>query len=156
MTVTGRLETVIDGNRGTARVQIPAWAIDCTIRLEAVPQSFGGLYWYMRCPVSGKRARRVFLFRNDTSFRCRLSIDPPPNYASSRLSGRNFALQRINALRIARGVPVIEWPAKPFAKCTRTFARRWLVRELKVAMDIANLVRKRSPHLFEDPDPPRL
>jgi len=99
----------------------------------------------MRCPVSGRSARRLFLFAGDNSFRCRESIHPTPTYLSSRMSGLNRALEQINAMRREHGVPALLWPNKPFGKGTRTFARRFLVREIKVWAEAYKILTRRYP-----------
>ncbi len=66
------------------------------------------------------------------------------------MSGFNRALEQINAMRRDQGVPSVPWPNKPFGKWTRTFARRFMVRELKVWAEVYKLVNTRYGNSSRD------
>jgi hypothetical protein len=41
------------------------------VELERTAQPFGGVRWWFRCPVSGRRATKLFLPRGGNAFACR-------------------------------------------------------------------------------------
>jgi hypothetical protein len=69
----------------------------CNIRLSSRPLPYGGRYWYMHCPYTRRRARKLYKFGPIEQFCHRTAIRPLPTYAIQRLSGSD----RVNAQRWA-------------------------------------------------------
>ena len=71
--------------------------VTCIIRLSSRPLPYGGRFWYMHCPYTGKRARKLYKFGPIEQFCHRTAIRPLPTYASQRVSG----IERVQAKRWA-------------------------------------------------------
>ena len=61
--------------------------ITCRIRLTTTLLHFGGLRWWMLCPYTHRRARKLYKFSGVEQFCHRTAIRPLPTYASQRVSG---------------------------------------------------------------------
>jgi hypothetical protein len=85
----------------TYEVQINGiWEVlDDTIQLEATCPSYGGRRWWFRCPVTGRRAAKLYLFPEQRRFCHRTGIDPAPTYQSQRVSGAHRVYCRLYNLR---------------------------------------------------------
>ncbi len=64
------------------------------IRVVTRAMRFGGVRWYMVCPVSGRRASKLYLFPGLTQFVHREAIRPRPTYAIQRKSGLDKIIQQ--------------------------------------------------------------
>jgi hypothetical protein len=73
------------------------------IHLETTRPHLGGLRWWFRCPVTGKRARKLYLYPGLERFCHRDAIDPPPTYALQRVSGFDRVLMQRNTLAAKLG-----------------------------------------------------
>jgi hypothetical protein len=79
------------------------------LALDTMRMPYGGLSWYWRCPITGKRARKLFLFDGMEKFCCLDAISRPPTYELQRGSKLSRAVERkhLAAARLdaARGTP---------------------------------------------------
>lgn len=73
------------------------------IHLETTRPHLGGLRWWFRCPVSGRRARKLYLYPGLERFCHREAIDPAPTYALQRVSGFDRVLAQRAALAAKLG-----------------------------------------------------
>lgn len=71
---------------------------DYCIHLETTRQHLGGRRWWFRCPVSGRRARKLYLYPGLAQFCHRDAIQPRPTYALQRVSGFDRVLAQRAAL----------------------------------------------------------
>lgn len=106
----------------------------CVIRIASRPLPYGGRMWYLHCPYTKRRARKLYLFHGVEKYCHRTGIRPLPTYASQRVSG----LARIQARRwaIRRRLGDYESglagePVKPKWMRWRTF-NRYAERDLKL------------------------
>ena len=67
------------------------------IPLEALPQPFGGLMWYFRCPVTGRRCRKLYLLPGGLRFAARQAWKA--GYLSQREAPRDRALSQAFKIR---------------------------------------------------------
>lgn len=109
----------------------------CRIWLEATLPHFGGLSWWMRCPCTGRRARKLYKFPGVDLFCHRTAIRPLPTYESQRASGIGRLLERRWAIRRKLGVggDLTEPLERPRGMHRRTFARWAALDERLEAMD---------------------
>ena len=70
-----------------------------TIALEATRPHYGGVRWWFRCGVTGKRASKLYLFPGQQRFCHRTGLDLTPTYLSQRVSGMQKVLRRLWFLR---------------------------------------------------------
>jgi hypothetical protein len=61
--------------------------VQCVIRLSTVQNNYGGANWYMHCPRTGRRARKLYKWPGIADFLHRTAVRPLPTYASQRVSG---------------------------------------------------------------------
>lgn len=90
----GSLRLAIDDTRSELHVSL---AGEYVIKLESDTPPFGGLRWWLVCPLTGKRARKLYLFpvSDRRGFCHRTAV--PFSYPTQRTSGLNRALQQRNA-----------------------------------------------------------
>lgn len=69
------------------------------IRLEALPLNYGGKRWWMHCPYSHRRGRKLYLFDGLDNFIHREAVHPKPTYASQRTSGTDRLINQRWAIR---------------------------------------------------------
>jgi hypothetical protein len=74
------------------------------IDLEVTLPPFGGRRWWLRCPVTNRRAAKLYLFPGTDAFCHRLAVDPAPSYLSQRISGRHRMYRRMAAIRQKLGL----------------------------------------------------
>lgn len=67
------------------------------ILLEALPQPFGGLMWYFRCPVTGRRCRKLYLLPGGHRFAARQAWKA--GYLSQREAPHDRALSQAFKIR---------------------------------------------------------
>lgn len=97
-----------------------------TIRLSTVPNHYGGRNWFMHCPATGKRARKLYKWSGLPYFRHREAVRPRPTYACQRVGGHDRIISQRWALRRRMGD---QWsdlfgePVKPKWMRWRTFER---------------------------------
>jgi hypothetical protein len=79
------------------------------ISLDTTRMPHGGQSWYWLCPITGKYARRLYLFDAMEKFCSRDAISPPPTYELQRGSKFSRAVERTHLaharLEAARGTP---------------------------------------------------
>src|SRR5262249_30244687 len=61
-------------------------SIACTIAVATSRPPFGGLRWWLRCPVSGRLAAKLYLFPDQQFFCHRTAIKPFPSYPTQRMT----------------------------------------------------------------------
>lgn len=90
----GLLRHIVDDAHSELHVFFPS---EHVVKLECDTPPFGGRRWWLVCPLTGRRARKLYLFADQRRFRHREAIDPPFSYPSQRTSGLNRALERRDA-----------------------------------------------------------
>ena len=68
--------------------------VTCTIRLSSMPLHYSGRRWYMHCPLTGRRALKLYKWGSIEQFCHRTAIRPKPTYASQRGSGSGSGSDR--------------------------------------------------------------
>lgn len=71
--------------------------IDERIELEGLPQPFGGLIWYCRCPVTGRRCRKLCMPPGARRFASRQAYDL--HYRSQQKAPYERAVQQAQKVR---------------------------------------------------------
>lgn len=98
----------------------------CVIRLSTIPNHYGGRNWFMHCPVTGRRARKLYKWNGLPHFRHWDAVRPRPTYASQRVGGHDRILSQRWALRRRMGDNLSDLfgePCKPKWMRWRTFER---------------------------------
>ncbi|MFT4255639.1 MAG: hypothetical protein QM599_01535 [Pseudoxanthomonas sp.] len=120
------------------------------IRLSTVPNNYGGRNWFMHCPASGRRARKLYKWGGLAHFRHRDAVRPRPTYASQRDSGTARIHRQRWALRQKMGDSISDLfgePWKPKWMRWRTFDR-YAARDAELAeLDNAALLRFIGLHM---------
>lgn len=96
------------------------------IRLSSIPNHFGGKNWFMHCPATGKRARKLYKWSGLPHFRHREAVRPRPTYASQRDSGSDRIIRQRWALRHKLGddfSDLFSSPCKPKRMRWHTFGK---------------------------------
>jgi hypothetical protein len=116
----GSLRLAIDGVRSELHV---SFAGDHVVKLESDTPPFGGRRWWLVCPLTGRRARKLYFFPDQSGFRHRRAVDPPFLYSSQRTSGLNRALQQRDAAarRLQGGALLVS--GKPLGMRWKTYFR---------------------------------
>lgn len=112
-----------------------------SIPLSTIPNHYGGRNWFMHCPVTGRRARKLYKWPGLSHFCHREAVRPRPTYASQRDSGISRVNRQRWALRHRLGdqwSDLFEEPIKPKWMRRRTF-ERYSSRD-------AELERREGPH----------
>jgi hypothetical protein len=93
------------------------------IRLEARPQPYGGLMWFFRCPVTGRRCRKFWLVPGGRRFAARQAWRV--GYRSQRETPYDRAIAQAHKIRDRLDAsPVIgDWVDRPKGMHRRTFER---------------------------------
>lgn len=84
------------------------------ILLTTVPNHYGGRNWFMHCPATGRRARKLYKWAGLAHFRHREAVRPRPTYASQRDSGSNRVMRQRWALRQKMGDQWSDLFGEPF------------------------------------------
>jgi hypothetical protein len=98
----------------------------CVVPLTTTTPPYGGFRWWMHCPYTKKRARKLYKFGGIEQFCHREAIIPLPTYASQRVSGLAKIQQRRWAIRRRLGDEEsgLGWgPIKPKWMRWKTFER---------------------------------
>jgi hypothetical protein len=119
-------------------VPIAIQDVTCNISLVARPLPYGGLYWYMLCPETRRRARKLYKFGGAAQFCHRTAIRPAPTYHSQRLSG----LDRIQSQRWAIRNRLGNQEATVASTLVKPKWMRWRTFEHYVHQDTALLARE--------------
>lgn len=115
-----------------------------SISLVASHLHFGGLRWWLVCPLTQRRALKLYRYEAIGKFCHRTAIRPLPTYASQRVSGMERLQFRRWALRRKLNDPCTLWDSlnKPKWMRWRTFERyRQLDESLAIQEDAAFLSR---------------
>lgn len=73
--------------------------IEQSIRLEPVPQHFGGQRWFFVCPVTGNRARKLYRYPGLRQFCSRKGLPESVTYSCQRDSAAKRTMRQIWELR---------------------------------------------------------
>ena len=87
---------------------------------------YGGLRWWLHCPYTRRRARKLYKFDGIDQFCHRLAIRPEPTYASQRVSGISRIQEKRWAIRrkLKDETTSLGWgPLKPKWMRWKTFER---------------------------------
>lgn len=136
-----------DSRRGSLRLAIDdahaelnvSFAGNHTIKLESDTPPFGGRRWWLVCPLTGRRARKVFLFRDEREFLCREAVNPPFSFPSQRTSGLNRALQRRDAVALKLRSGHLLESGKPRGMRWKTYLR-YLAKERRLETQVTALI----------------
>ena len=74
-----------------------------SVRLEPVPQHFGGQRWFFVCPRAGARARKLYRYPGMLEFSCRQGLPTNVTYHCQRDSGAKRVMRQIWQLRAKVG-----------------------------------------------------
>ena len=69
------------------------------LELTSLERHFGGRSWFFVCPLTGKRARKLYLWPEHGQFCHRLASSVPATYASQRVGGIQRVFLSIWAVR---------------------------------------------------------
>jgi hypothetical protein len=116
----GSLRLVIDDTHAELRV---SFAGEHVVKLESDKPHFGGRRWWLICPLSGRRARKLYLFPDQREFLHRESVDPPFSYSTQRTSGLNRALQQRDGVSLKLRSGELLEAGKPKGMRWRTYLR---------------------------------
>ena len=96
----------LEDDRGelTLKYTLPAEAdsrrpVTYVLRLSSRPLTFGGRYWYLHCPYTGRAARKLYKFGGIEKFCHRTEIQPLPTYYCQRVSGHDRIVAQRWAIR---------------------------------------------------------
>lgn len=70
-----------------------------SIALEATRPHYGGIRWWFRCGITGRRASKLYLFPGERRFCHRMGLGTAPTYLSQRISGFDKVCMRLWSLR---------------------------------------------------------
>ena len=95
------------------------------IGLGTTTLNFGGQRWWMHCPITHRRALKLYRYAAIGKFCHRTAIRPLPTYASQRVSGLDRIMDRRWALRrkLKDGGCLLDPLQKPKWMRWRTFER---------------------------------
>lgn len=110
------------------------------IRLSSIPNHYGGRNWFMHCPATGRRARKLYKWAGLPHFRHREAVRPRPTYASQRDSGSERIIRQRWALRRKMGDDFSDLFGEPF----KPKWMRWRTYERFAARD-AELEAREAP-----------
>lgn len=113
---------------------------ECVIRLSTVGNHYGGRNWFMHCPVTGRRARKLYKWSGLPYFRHREAVRPRPTYASQRVGGHDRILSQRWTLRRRMGDDQSDLFGAPF----KPKWMRWQTYERYATRD-AELEERESP-----------
>jgi hypothetical protein len=120
----GSSEGVVDLTYAAGPLGQEGYAID-TIILEATRPHYGGMRWWFRCGITGKRASKLYLFPGQRQFCHRTGLDLHPTYLSQRVSGMDKVCRRLWSLR--QSVPgqgsILEGLKRPPRMHLKTYVR---------------------------------
>jgi hypothetical protein len=128
----GETDGAVDLTYAAGTIGQEGYASD-TITLEATRPHYGGVRWWFRCGVTGKRAHKLYLFPNQQRFCHRTGLDLKPTYLSQRVSGMDKVCRRLWSLR--QSIPgqgsILEALHRPPRMHLRTYVRL-LQRDAKI------------------------
>lgn len=110
-------------------------AVQCVLVLSSIATVGNGRRWFMRCPYSDRRARKLYKWNGIEQFCHRTAVHPRPTYASQRDSGSERIMRQRWAIRQKIGdtlSDLFDEPCKPLWMRWRTFDR-YAVRDAELA-----------------------
>lgn len=118
------------------------------IMVGSTPLHFGGRRWWLHCPLTNRRAAKLYRYAAIGKFCHRTAIRPYPTYASQRVSGLDRIMQRRWAIRrkLKDEGTLFDPLQKPKRMRWRTFERYEHLDEILSAQEDAAL-RVRFGHL---------
>lgn len=96
------LHAEIDKSAGVALLKhrgTDGMRFEQSVRLEPVPQHFGGQRWFFVCPVTGNRARKLYRYPGMSGFCSRAGLPEPVTYRCQRDSAAKRTVRQIWELR---------------------------------------------------------
>jgi hypothetical protein len=132
----GSLRLVIDDAHVELRV---SFAGEHVVKLESDKPHFGGRRWWLVCPLSGRRARKLYLFPDQPDFRHRKSVDPPFSYPTQRTSGLNRVLQQRDAVGLKRRSGELLGSGKPKGIHWKAYLRL-IAKERRLDAEVTRIV----------------
>jgi hypothetical protein len=120
------------------------------IELAATAARFGGKRWWLICPLTGKKARKLYWLQGQNEFRHRLAIDPPFSYATQRTSGLNRVMQRRNVAAQKLQASELQSGGKPKWMRWKTYARL-VARSKRLEKEFTSALLRRVLPRGEDP-----
>jgi hypothetical protein len=123
--------------------------IEQAVRLEPVPQHFGGHQWLFLCPITGMRARKLYRQSGMQRFCSRRGLPEPVTYRCQRDSAANRVMRQIWELRDRLGDkgPLLGSLAKPDDMSDAEFVRhvrRYLELASQLDFSIHGIKMKRA------------
>ena len=100
--------------------------VECVIRLSTVENHYGGRNWFMHCPATGRRARKLYKWEPLWYFCHREAVRPRPTYACQRVGGQERIISQRWELRRRMGddwSDLFGGPFKPKWMRWKTFER---------------------------------
>lgn len=124
-----RIHAVVERTAGVAMIQhrgVDGARIEQSLGLAPVAQHFGGQRWFFVCPVTGERARKLYLYPGSRQFCSRRGLPEPVTYHCQRDSGAKRVMRQIWELRHQIGVkgPLLGAFDKPYGMSDAEFIRR--------------------------------
>ena len=124
-----RVHAVVERAAGVATIQhrgVDGTRIEQSLGLAPVAQHFGGQRWFFVCPVTGERARKLYLYPGSRQFCSRRGLPEPVTYHCQRDSGAKRVMRQIWELRHQIGVkgPLLGAFDKPYGMSDAEFIRR--------------------------------
>lgn len=95
-----------------------------SIALVATRPHYGGIRWWFRCGITGRRASKLYLFPEQPCFCHRTGFDLKPTYLSQRVSGMDKVCRRLWALR--RSIPCQGSILEPLKRPPRMHLKTYL------------------------------
>lgn len=115
-----------------------------SISLSTTPLHFGGKRWWLHCPLTNRRAAKLYRYECLGRFYHRTAIRPRPTYASQRVSGIDRIQSRRWALRRKLNDPctLVEPLNKPKWMRWKTFQRYEHLDEILATQEDAALLAR--------------
>ena len=131
-----RLSFACTRDRGVSR------QVEQHIALTLTRPNYGGVRWWMRCPVTGKRATKLYMPPGSDQFGHRTAWGL--GYASQREPERLKCFERLFRLQHLMGLSDLHVmpPYRPKGMWHRTFARhevRWLYLQRQCSVEMSRL-----------------
>lgn len=119
--------------------------VQCRINLSSIPLHFGGRRWYMHCPLTHRRAVKLYKFAWTDKFVCRTALNITPTYSIQRCSGLDRVIEQRWALRKRMGDSLSDLfgpPQRPRWMRHRTY-RKYCARDRMLAAREEKCARRR-------------
>lgn len=114
-----------DGARARLRYSVDGVAQDYWVQITTSPCNYGGVRWWWRCPLSGRRAAKLYLPPGASIFACRNAYRLA--YQSQRMTALDRSYERQRRLHRKLGIECEGFdelpPPRPKGMHRKTFAR---------------------------------